>query len=216
MMMGVLAATLGLVGCGSSSSNTGGSGGQGGSGGSGGSGGTPMLSACSSGPLAETGETGSAALACVATLPFDLTLSFNATPVNPVQVGENEFVLQVEVAIDAATVNTVVDLAQVVDVLGVFGTVSATADGSALPSADVVDEGVPCSLMFVRDEDAVIVTSVTNATWTLGAGETLELTLGSITQEVEALGLPVTLTTEGAEPSCTFVDVPPSVQFTAP
>jgi hypothetical protein len=49
----------------------------------------------------------------------------------------------------------------------------------------------------------------------LDDGDTLTLTLEALTELVEAVGLPVELTTEGDEPSCTFVDgVMPSVSFT--
>ena len=118
MTIAVLTGTLGLLGCGEDSSTTpsGGSGGTAGSGGEGGAGGMPMLTACSEGPLAETGETATASLACVATLPFDISVSFNATPTAPLQAGANTFDLQLEVAIDAATVNSVIDLASDVNV----------------------------------------------------------------------------------------------------
>ena len=220
MVLGVLAGTLGLVGCGDSatSGGTAGSGGSGGSGGQGGSGGGEPLPACSEGPLAETGQTGSGALSCVATLPFDLTLSFNATPVNPLQQGSNNFDLQIEVVIDAATVNEVLDLAPgvVADVAAVMGTVNATMGDNNPTPVDIVDQGVPCALAFQRDTPAVVVTTVSQGSWTLDNGGTLELTLGAITQEVVALGIPVTLTTEGDDPSCQFVGAPPSVQFSLP
>lgn len=223
VLIGVLTGTLGLIGCGgdSAEAGTGGTGGTGGSGGSGGSGGTGgtgggSATACSDGPLAETGQTGTADLACVATLPFDLTVRFNATPTAELQAGENTFDLQVEVAIAADTVNTVIDLAQEVTVNGATATIDATAGDSDPTPVDVIDEGVPCTLTFERDTDAVIVTTVSQGSWTLDDGATLELTLEALTQEVEALGLPVTLTTEGSEPSCQFVSDLPTVQFTLP
>ncbi len=213
MVIAVLAGTLGVVGCGDDATS-----GTGGSGGEGGSGGTEPLPACSEGPLAATGQTGTGALSCVATLPFDLTLRFNATPVNPLQAGSNEFDLQIEVAIDADTVNEVLDLSPgvVVDVDAAVGTINATMGDSDPTPVDVADEAVPCALAFVRDTPAVVVTTVSQGSWNLDDGGTLELTLEAITEEVVALGIPVTLTTEGADPTCQFVGDLPSVQFSLP
>jgi len=211
----VLTGTLGLLGCGDDSSTTpsGGSGGTAGSGGEGGGGGMQMLTACSEGPLAETGETATASLGCVATLPFDISVSFNATPTAPLQAGANTFELQLEVAIDSATVNSVIDLASEVNVTDVRSTINATLGDSDPTPVETVDQGVPCTLTFERDTDAVIVTTVSEGTWDLDDGGTLELTLDSLTQAVEALGLPVVLTTEGTEPTCEFLSDLPSVQF---
>lgn len=214
LLIGVLGGTLGVVGC--SDDETGGTGGTGG--GNGGTGGSTMLDACSTGPLATTGETGTAALKCTATLEFDLTLNFNATPVNGVQAGANDFDLQFEVAIDADTVDEVLMLAPgvVADVNAVTGTVDATMGDSNPTPSDIVDQGVPCSLAFEEGMAAGVVTTVDQGTWTLDDGETLELTMETLTFEVVALGIPVTLTTEGDQPTCEFVDdVKPSVQFTA-
>jgi hypothetical protein len=219
MVIGVLAGTLGLVGCGDdSSTGSGGTGGSAGSGGEGGSGGGEPLPACSDGPLAETGQTGSGALACVATLPFALTLNFNATPVNPLQQGANDFDLQMAVIIDATTVNEVLDLSPdvVTDVIAAMGTINATMGDSDPTPVDVVDEAVPCTLAFVRDTPAVVVTTVSRGSWNLDDGETLELTLEAMTQQVIAFTIPVTLTTDGAEPTCEFVGDLPSVQFSLP
>lgn len=216
-VIAVLTGTLGLVGCGDDSSTTpDGTGGTAGSGGEGGAGGMQMLEACSEGPLADTGQTATGSLACVATLPFDISVSFNATPTAALQMGANTFGLQVEVAIDADTVNEVIGLAAGVDVTDARATIDATLGDSAPTPVEVVDEGVPCSLTFVADTDAVIVTTVSEGTWNLDEGGTLELTLDSLTQAVEALGLPVVLTTEGAEPTCEFVGDMPSVQFSLP
>jgi hypothetical protein len=195
----------------------GGIGGSGGAGGTGGTGGT-MLDACGTGPLATTGETGTAALKCTATLEFDLTLNFNATAVNGVEVGANDFDLQFEVAIDEGTVNEVLMLAPglVADVNAVTGTVNATMGDSDPTPREIVDEGVPCALAFEEGTAAGVVTTVDDGTWTLDEGDTLELTMESLTFEVVALGIPVTLTTAGDHPACAFVDgVKPSVQFTA-
>ena len=218
MVIAVLTGTLGLVGCGDDSSTTpdgtGGTAGSGGSGGEGGAGGMQMLTACSEGPLAETGQTGTAALACVATLPFDISVSFNATPTAPLQAGANTFELQLAVAIDADTVNSVIDLASSVDVTDVRSTIDATLGDSDPTPVETVDQGVPCTLTFEADTDAVIVTTVSEGTWNLDEGGTLELTLDSLTQAVEALGLPVVLTTEGGtDATCQFVGDMPSVQF---
>jgi hypothetical protein len=213
MVIGVLAGTLGLVGCGDDSTT-----GAGGTAGTGGSGGTePPPPACDPGPLTETADTriGEGALACVATIPFDLTIKLAATPKAAISNGSNDFDLQVEVAIDATTVNTVVDLAQEVTVTSSVSTVNATAGDSGATPFDVVDAAVPCTLALVRDQDAVMVTTISANSWTLDDGDTLTLTLEALTELVEAVGLPVELTTEGDEPSCTFVDgVMPSVSFT--
>lgn len=225
VLIGVLAGTLGLVGCGddgtesgtggngSGGSGSGGSGGSAGTGGTAGTGGSGMLEACSEGPLAQTGETGMGALSCVATLPFDLTVRFNATPTGTLQEGENEFDLQLELAIAADTINTIVDLASEATLDGAMASINATAGDSNPTPQEIVDEAVPCELSFVRDTDTVVVTTVSQGTFTLDEGTTLELTLESITQEVEALGIPVVLTTEGDQPSCEFVGDLPAVSF---
>jgi hypothetical protein len=177
-----------------------------------------MLPACSTGPLATTGETDSTALTCTATLEFGLTVRFNATPVTGVQAGSNDFDLQLEVAIDADTVDEVLMLAPglVADVNAVTGGVDATMGASDPAPSEIVDEGVPCALAFEEGTAAVVVTTVDQGTWTLDEGETLELTLESITQEVVALGIPVTLTTEGDQPTCAFVGDLAAVQFSLP
>ena len=215
MVIAVLTGTLGLVGCGDDSSTTDGSGGTAGSGGGGGAGGSEPLSACDAGPLTTTADTliGEGELACVATLPFGLTIKLAATPTAPIQAGANEFDLQVEVAIDAETVNTVVGLAQEVAVTSSVSTINATA-GDSDPTAFELDDGsVPCSLALVRDQAAVMVTTIEANSWTLDDGSTLTLTFEALTELVEALGLPVELSTEGAEPSCTFVGDMPTVSF---
>ncbi|MBW1757224.1 MAG: hypothetical protein JRJ80_13765 [Deltaproteobacteria bacterium] len=195
-----------------------GSAGAGGTGGSGGQGGSEPAPACDAGPLTSTDRTmiGEGALACVATLPFDLTIKLAATPKAAIAQGANEFDLQVEVTIDAATVNTVVDLADEVTINLSISTVNATAGDSDPTPFDVVDTAVPCTLAFVRDQDAVMVTTIIANSWTLDDGGTLTLTLEAVTLLLEALGLPVELTTEGAEASCQFVGDMPSVSFSLP
>jgi hypothetical protein len=158
---------------------------------------------------------GEAALACMETIPFGLIIKLAATPKAAIQEGSNEFDLQVEVAVDADTVNSVVDLAQGLTVNSSVSTVNATEGDSDPTPFDVVDAAVPCTLAFVRDQAAVTVTTISASSWTLDDGGTLTLTLEAFTELVVALGIPVELTTEGADPSCTFVDgVMPSVQFT--
>jgi hypothetical protein len=217
VVIAVLTGTLGLVGCGDDSSTaaSGGSGGTAGSGGGGGAGGSEPAPACDAGPLTTTADTmvGEGELACVATLPFGLTIKLAATPTAPIQAGANEFDLQVEVAIDAQTVNSVVDLAQEVTVTSSVTTINATAGDSDPTPFDLDDGSVPCSLSFVRDEAAVMVTTIEANSWTLDDGGTLTLTFEGLTELVEALGLPVELSTEGAEPSCNFVGDMPTVSF---
>jgi hypothetical protein len=217
VVIAVLTGTLGLVGCGDDSSTaaSGGSGGTAGSGGGGGAGGSEPAPACDAGPLTTTADTmvGEGELACVATLPFGLTIKLAATPTAPIQAGANEFNLQVEVAIDAQTVNSVVDLAQEVTVTSSVTTINATAGDSDPTPFDLDDGSVPCSLSFVRDEAAVMVTTIETNSWTLDDGDTLTLTFEALTELVEALGLPVELSTEGAEPSCEFVGDMPAVSF---
>jgi len=216
MVIAVLTGTLGLVGCGDDSSTASGTAGSGGEGGGGGAGGSEPLAACDAGPLTTSADTliGEGELACVATLPFGLTIKLAATPTAPIQAGTNEFDLQVEVAIDAETVNSVVDLAQEVTVTASVSTINATAGDTSPTPFDLEDAAVPCTLELVRDEAAVMVTTIDTNSWTLDDGGTLTLTLEAITEAVEALGLPVELSTEGAEPSCDFVDdMMPTVSF---
>ncbi len=215
VVMAVLTGTLGLMGCGDDSSTTGG-GGTAGSGGGGGAGGSEPLPACDAGPLTATADTmiGEGALDCVQTIPFGLIIKLAATPTAPIQAGANEFDLQVEVAIDAETVNTVVGLAQEVVVNSSVTTINATAGDSNPTPFDLDDGSVPCSLAFVRNEAAVMVTTIDSNSWTLDDGGTLTLTFEELTELVEAIGIAVPLSTEGDEPSCSFVGDKPSVSFT--
>jgi len=210
-MLAVLTGTLGVLGCSDDSTSEG----AGGSGGTGGTGGSEPPAACDAGPLTTTEDTqvGEGELACVATLPFGLTIKLAATPTAPIQNGANEFDLQVEVAIDAETVNSVVDLAQEVTVNSSITTINATAGDSDPTPFDLEDTAVPCTLALVRDEAAVMVTTVDANSWTLDDGGTLTLTFEALTELVEAVGIPVELSTEGDEPSCTFVGDKPAVSF---
>lgn len=210
VVIAVLAGTLGLVGCDSDSSE--------GGGGTGGTGGSEALPACDAGPLTsnDATEIGTGALDCVATLPFGLDLKLAATPKGAIAAGANDFDLQVEISIDAETVNSVVDLAQEVTVTSSITSVNATAGDSDPTPFDVVDGAVPCTLALVRDQAAVMVTTISSNEWTLDDGDTLTLTVEAVTEVVEALGLPVELTTEGDEPSCVFVGDMPSVSFSLP
>ncbi|NNE18342.1 MAG: hypothetical protein HKN10_07690, partial [Myxococcales bacterium] len=198
MVVAVLTGALGLVGCGDDSSTTpGGTGGMAGSGGEGGMGGSEPVPTCDSGPLTMTADTmvGEGGLDCVNTIPFGLIIKLAATPTAPIQNGSNEFELQVEVAIDAETVNTVVDLAQEVTVTSSVSTINATAGDSDPTPFDLDDGGVPCTLALVRDQASVMVTTIETNSWTLDDGGTLTLTLEALTELVEALGLPVELST---------------------
>ncbi len=213
-VVGVLAGTLGVVGCGDDETPTG-TGGTGGGGGMGGS-----LPACDSSALPNSGQTASAQLACEEGIPFDLTLSFNATPTGPVMAGENQFELQTSIEVDVETVNEVLGLAPgvVLTVNGNRARVTPTQGDSSETSVNIEDEGVSCSLPFVADTPAVFTMSVNMGTFTLDDGNILELTLDSLTEELIALEIPVTLTTEGGdEASCDFlpVDAPvlPTVSF---
>jgi hypothetical protein len=156
---------------------------------------------------------GKSALDCVSTLPFGLTIKLAATPTAPIQNGANEFDLQVEIAIDAETVNTVVGLAQEVTVTSSVSTINATAGDSDPTPFDLDDGSVPCTLALVMDEAAVMVTTIEANSWTLDDGGTLTLTLEALTELVEAIGIPVGLSTEGDPPSCTFVGDLPAVSF---
>ncbi len=211
VLLAVLTGTLGVLGCSDDSTSEG----AGGSAGSGGTGGSEPLAACDAGPLTTTEDTqvGEGELACVATLPFGLTIKLAATPTAAIQNGANEFDLQVEVAIDAETVNSVVDLAQEVTVSSSITTINATAGDSDPTPFDLEDAAVPCTLALVRDEAAVMVTTVDANSWTLDDGGTLTLTFEALTELVEAVGIPVELSTVGDEPSCTFVGDKPAVSF---
>ncbi len=212
-LLAVLSGTLGLVGCGDDATTP--AGGSGGTAGTGGTGGSEPPAACDAGPLTTTEDTviGEGELACVATLPFGLTIKLAATPKAPIENGTNEFDLQVEVAIDAETVNSVVDLAQEVTVNSSITTINATAGDSDPTPFDLEDAAVPCTLALVRDEAAVMVTTVDASSWTLDDGGTLTLTFEALTELVEAVSIPVELSTEGDEPSCTFVGDKPAVSF---
>jgi hypothetical protein len=201
----MLAGTVGIVGCGDDET-TGSTGGTGGGGGAGGA----SAPACNNSALPTTGETASAQLACVEGIPFDFTLSFNATPTASVTAGENEFELQTSISVDVETVNEVLGLAPgvVLTVNSNSARVTPTQGDSSETSVTIVDEGLPCSLPFIEDTPAVFTMAVNMGTFTLDDGNTLELTVDSITQDLIAIGIPVTLTTEGGEDaSCEFLPV---------
>jgi hypothetical protein len=214
VLIGVLAGTLGLVGCGDdgSSNGTGGTAGSGGSAGSGGEGGSGGVQACGEGESIDQSfviDTGTAS--CngldVITVPIEVVLAANAeAPLD----GETSVDVQVSLNMSEETV------AQ----LGALGVQQATI-GEA--SADVDEVGgsnpvnvpatVPCEVDFTADPDdngaagpIEVPTPVQTAMWTAVDGsiviEAVDITF-AITAPV-----PLNLSTAGAMPACTWEQKP--------
>jgi hypothetical protein len=137
-----------------------------------------------------------------------------ATPQSAIQEGPIDFETQFEIGVTAETVN---DLLQ----LGVSNfrieSLSATIDatmGDSNPMPALVSESpVPCIGILEWDTAHSTVTPTVNATWTLDVGSVLELTALQFEETVTALGIPITLTTEGPEATCVWETSPPTLSF---
>jgi hypothetical protein len=161
-----------------------------------------------------TAITDSGILYCESTLPVQIVVTMAATPQTAIQEGPIDFETQFEVGVTAETVN---DLLQ----LGVSNfrieSLSATIDatmGDSNPMPALVSESpVPCIGILERDTAHRTVTPTVNATWTLDVGSVLELTALQFEETLTALGIPITLTTEGPEATCVWETSPPTLSF---
>ncbi len=224
MVIGVLAGTLGLVGCGDGETiadggngGTAGSGGSAGSGGEGGTGGT--VEACGAGEsIDESFTTAEGLVDCnalgVIDVPIGVVLAAKAEVVD----GETEVQVQVQFIIDEDTVGDLGALVQ----QALIGEASADVDdvdgdGNALVNVPAV---TPCSVDFTLDSDdngtpgpVLVTTPVLTSIWTAVDGsivlEAVEMDF-AISQPV-----PLPLSTREPDPACTWT-VMPTVTLTAP
>jgi hypothetical protein len=151
-----------------------------------------------------------------ATFPIGITLKMAATPSTEIQQGENDFALQVEFGVDAETVDLALSRnVGVIQVESIAAIIDATmGDSDPMPVA-VVDAPVPCSQKFEAGTPATFVSRPVGATWTLDAGQTLELSVQQFEELFVALdGSDFKLTTLVPDANCTWQTAPPSVSFT--
>jgi hypothetical protein len=205
MVIGVLAGTLGLVGCGDS--ETVGGGGSGGAGGSAGSGGQePPLPTCGEGEsIDETYETSEGLVECdglgVITVPIGILLA--AKPMGDID-GDVDFDVQVQFIIDEATSETLGALVQE----AVIGEASADVDEVGGDSPVNVPATVPCAVQFSTDPDGpvLVTTPVTTATWTAIDGS-IVLEVADMTFGISA-PVPLPLSTKEPDPACIWLEMP--------
>lgn len=210
MVIGVLAGTLGLVGCGDDNNSTGGSGGSGGSGGTAGTGGSGAPGACGAGEsIDESFTVSEGSVNCdalgVIQVPIGVNLAAKADMVD----GATDVEVQVEFVIDEETVG---DLGALVTVAEIS---EASADVGDVPLSAAVNVAatVPCSVDFSVDPDdngiagpIIVTTPVETASWTAIDGsivvEAIDMTF-QISQPV-----PLPLSTKEPDPACTWVVMP--------
>jgi hypothetical protein len=120
-----------------------------------------------------------------------------------------DFDVQVQFTIDAATVETLGGLVSTAEI----GESSADVDDSTGGGSVNVPATVPCTVDFSVPGDLVVTTPVQAGAWTAADGsvvlEAMDMTF-AITQPV-----PLTLSTTGATPACTWVTMP-TVTFNVP
>jgi hypothetical protein len=150
-----------------------------------------------------------------ATFPIGLILEMAATPSTAIQHGENEFALQVEFGVDAATVNWALSRnIEVIRIESIVAMIDATAGDSNSAPVAVEEDPVPCAQKFEAGTPATFFSPPVDATWTLDVGQSLELTLLQFEELLVAWGgSNFTLTTLGPEANCVWETDPPSVSF---
>jgi len=225
VLIGVLAGTLGLIGCGDDdnggSAGNGGNAGTGGTAGSGGDGGTGGDDGvvCGEGEsIDDSYMTGNGSVTCdglgVITVPIGVTLAAKAD--GPIE-GATDVDVRVQFTIDEDTVGELGALVQ----QALIGESSADIDEVGGDSATNVPATVPCTADFTVDTDdngepgpVVVTTPAVVASWTAADGsivlEAVDMTF-AIIQPV-----PLTLSTSGAEPACTWIEQPTVTLDAAP
>ena len=207
VLIGVLAGTLGLIGCsddggGAGAAGTGGTAGSGGTAGGGGAGGGGEVGACGAGEsIDDSYTTGTGSVTCngldVITVPIELVLAAKSGAVD----GETDVDVRVSLNLSEETVDSLGNLVQE----AVIGEASADVDDSEGGNLTNLAAEAPCTVDFTGGA-VDVVTPATVAAWTAVDGsivlEIVDITF-AITQPV-----PLTLTTKGAEPACTFVTTP--------
>jgi hypothetical protein len=226
VLIGVLAGTLGLIGCSDDSGSggstgtggtpsTGGSGGDGGTGGVGGTGGTPSVEACGAGQEIDDSYTTSVGVVnCnaldVIQVPIEVVLAAKSESADG-----SEADVRISLNLDEDTIGDLGALVQE----ALIGEASADVGDVPLTGGVNVPADVPCTIDFTADPDengtagpVEVVTPAVVNTFTAVDGSTvvevLDITF-AISQPV-----PLTLTTKGDDAACTFETVP-SVELPA-
>lgn len=209
IVVGMLAGTLGIVGCGDDETTGTGGGGTGGAGGDGGQGGSASAPACGEGEsLDETFTTDTKLVTCsgmgVIDVPFNVTLAVK--PMGDIIDGTStDYEVQVEFEISEATVDS---LGGFVQTAGIGESSTDVDDGEEGTSVNV-PATVPCSVDFTEDTDdngaagpVIVTTPVVTQAWTATA-EGVQLNGRDITLDI-ASPLPLPLSTKGEDPQCAW------------
>ena len=189
VLIGVLAGTLGLIGC-SDGDGGGGSAGTGGSAGGGGAGGGGEIAVCGEGEsIDDTYTTGTGSVTCdglgVITVPIELVLAAKADAVD----GETDVDVRVSLNLSESTVAELGGLVQ----QAVIGEASADVDEAGGSNPTNVAATVPCTVDFTPGDAIEVVTPDVTATWTEVDGS-IVLEIVDITFAI-AQPVPLTLTT---------------------
>ncbi len=217
-VIALLTGTLGLVGCGDDETDTGGTGGTGATGGTGGAGGGAGGSGGAGGGAACVQDCGVGnelpVDATQASVPFTcsvmgigipLEVNFAGAPTAPVMAGmDNTYDLTAQAIITVDTVNLILALADESDITGTTGLVTPIGGTTSTTTADLVLDGVPCKVCYVRDMANTITLPITQATWALdemgATAQVVELT--DVTINIDAAGLALELSNVGDAPAC--------------
>ncbi len=224
LLVGVLASTLGLIGCSDDDGGTGGSAGTGGTAGGGGTGGDepPAVDCpqdgnasdiCGAGEeIDDTYTASQGSVTCdglgVIEVPINIILAAKSgTPDGPTEVDT-----RVQLVIEEVTVEELGQLVQT----AVIGQASGIVDqvgGSDDPLQ--VCATTPCTVDFETPQDVVVTTPATVGLWTAVDGS-IEIEVTDITFAIDT-PVPLTLSTAGSDPACTWDgDVKPSVTLPPP
>lgn len=144
-------------------------------------------------------------------IPVDVVLT--AEPTQPLQSGSNTFDIQLLVGFDSNVVDLLLALTSTITFTNLTADVAPT-EGVSLPMLETISSSpLPCSLSLQSGTSVGVTFPVRQASWNLDEGSTLELTLEDVTAQVNAAGLPITLTTSGDDPNCAWSGAPPSLSF---
>jgi len=148
--------------------------------------------------------------------PVQIVVTMAASPSTAVQEGPIEFETQFEFGVTAETVNELLQFGVSTFRVESHGATIDATMGDSNPTPVLVSESpVPCIGILEWDTAHSTVTPTINATWTLDDPPVLELTAQQFEETLTALGIRVTLTTEGPGANCVWDTPPPAVSFFA-